>query len=147
MTFESLYRTRIGLRRLVDGELLPDDLVTVVTTSGAQARAGRSPSAVPSWRGREPARFSLWNASAAGALEPLENTFELLPTPYERYREEQFAVNAFNRIADVVGAVRELPARKTVLLVSEGFSMTGLSDTRIRDAMYRLVDHATAPAL
>ena len=26
-------------------------------------------------------RFSLWNASAAGALEPLENTFELLPTP------------------------------------------------------------------
>ena len=51
-------------------------------------------------------------------------------------------MNALNRIADVVGAVRELPGRKTVLLVSEGFSMSGLSDTRIRDAMYRLADRA-----
>ena len=38
-------------------------------------------------------------------------------------REQQFALNALNRIADVIAAVRELPGRKTVLLVSEGFSM------------------------
>jgi VWFA-related protein len=143
MTFESLYRTRMGLRRFVDAELQPDDLVTVVTTSGAQGTSWPFTFSRPELRAAvNRLRFSLWEASAAGALEPLENTFELLPTPYERYREENFAVSALNRIADVIAAVRELPGRKAVLLVSEGFSMTGLSDSRIRDAMYQLVDHA-----
>ena len=83
MTFESLYRTRMGLRRLVDGELLPDDLVTVVTTSGAQGTSWPFTFSRPELRAAvNRLRFSLWNASAAGALEPLENTFELLPTSY-----------------------------------------------------------------
>ena len=143
MTFESIYRTRMGLRRFVDGELQQDDLVTVVTTSGARGTSSPFTFSRPELRAAvNRLRFSLWNASAAGALEPLENTFEPLPTPFERFREEQFAVNALNRIADVIAAVRELPGRKTVLLVSEGFSMSGLIDTLIRDAMYRLVDRA-----
>jgi VWFA-related protein len=143
MTFESIYRTRMGLRRFVDADLQPDDLVTVVTTSGMRGTSWPFTFSRPELRaavGR--LRFSLWNASAAGALEPLEHTFGLLPTPFERFREEHFAVNALNRIADVIAAVRELPGRKTLLLVSEGFSVSGLSDSRVRDAMYGLVDRA-----
>jgi VWFA-related protein len=143
MTFESIYRTRMGLRRFVDADLQPDDLVTVVTTSGMRGTSWPFTFSRPELRaavGR--LRFSLWNASAAGALEPLEHTFDLLPTPFERFREEHFAVNALNRIADVIAAVRELPGRKTLLLVSEGFSVSGLSDSRVRDAMYGLVDRA-----
>jgi VWFA-related protein len=143
MTFESVYRTRMGLRRLVDEQLEPADLVTVVTTSGMRGTSWPFTFSRPELRAAVTRlRFSLWNASAAGALEPLEHTFDVLPTPFERFREEHFAVNALNRIADVIEAVRELPGRKTVLLVSEGFSMSGLSDSQIRDAMYRLVDRA-----
>jgi VWFA-related protein len=143
MTFESIYRTRTSLQRFVDGELQPDDLVTVVTTSGARGTSWPFTFSRPELRAAvNRLRFSLWNASAAGALEPLENTFELLPTPSERYREEHFAVNALSRITDVIAAVRELPGRKTVLLVSEGFSMSGLSDSRVREAMYGIVDRA-----
>jgi VWFA-related protein len=143
MTFESIYHTRLGLQRFVDRELQADDLVTVVTTSGTRGTSWPFTFSRPELRAAvNRLRFSLWNASAAGALEPLENIFDLLPTTAERDREQHFAVNALNRIADVIAAVRELPGRKTVLLVSEGFSMSGLSDSQIRDAMYGLVDQA-----
>ena len=143
MTFESIYHTRMGLQRFVDRELQADDLVTVVTTSGTRGTSWPFTFSRPELRAAvNRLRFSLWNASAAGALEPLENIFDLLPTTAERDREQHFAVNALNRIADVIAAVRELPGRKTVLLVSEGFSISGLSDSQIRDAMYGLVDQA-----
>jgi VWFA-related protein len=143
MTFESHYRTRMALRRFVDEQLLPDDLVSIVTTSGG--RGTRWPFTFSRAELRAAVsrlQFSLWNASAAGALEPLENRFDLLVDMSERFREEHFALNALNRVAEVITAVRELPGRKTVLLVSEGFSITGLSDTFVRDAMNRLVDRA-----
>jgi len=143
MTFESMYRTRSALRRFVDGSLQPDDLVTIVTTSGARGTTWPFTFSRPELRAAvNRLRFSLWNASAAGALDPIENTFQLLPTPDERFREEQFAVNALNRIADVIAGVRELPGRKTVLLVSEGFSLSGFADWQVRDAMNQLVDRA-----
>jgi VWFA-related protein len=143
MTFESVYHTRTALRRFVDGSLQPDDLVSIVTTSGGRGTSWQFTFSRPELRAAvNRLRFSLWTASVAGALEPLENTFELLPTPDERFREEQFAVNALNRIADVIAAVRELPGRKTVLLVSEGFSLSGLTDWQVRDAMNTLVDQA-----
>jgi len=143
MTFESTYRTRTALRRFVDEQLQPGDLVTLVTTSGG--RGGQWPFTFsrPELRAAvNRLQFSLWRASAAGALEPLENRYSLLPTPFERSEEEFFALNALNRIADVVTAVRELPGRKAVLLVSEGFAMSGIADSFVREAMYRLVDRA-----
>jgi VWFA-related protein len=143
MTFESVYRTRMALRRFVDEQLQPDDLVSIVTTSGG--RGARWPFTFSRAELRAAVnrmQFSLWNASAAGALEPLENRFDRLFDISERYREEQFALNALNRVADVIAAVRELPGRKTVLLVSEGFAITGSSDSFVRDAMNRLVDRA-----
>ena len=79
MTFESHYRTRMALRRFVDEQLLPDDLVSVVTTSGG--RGTRWPFTFSRAELRAAVsrlQFSLWNASAAGALEPLENRFDLL---------------------------------------------------------------------
>ena len=143
MTFESIYRTRSALRRFVDGSLQPDDLVTMVTTSGARGTTWPLTFSRPELRAAvNRLRFSLWNASAAGALDPIENTFQLLPTPDERFREEQFAVNALNRIVDVIAGVRELPGRKTVLLVSEGFSLSGFTDWRVREALNQLVDRA-----
>jgi VWFA-related protein len=142
MTFESLYRTRMGLHRFVNEQLQPDDLVSVVTTSGG--RGARWPFTFSRAELRAAVnglRFSLWNASAAGALEPLENRFLQFDVS-ERFREEHFALSALNRIADVITAVRELPGRKTVLLVSEGFSIAGVSDSFVRDSMNRLVDRA-----
>src|SRR3954466_11809737 len=74
MTFESIYRTRSALRRLVDGSLQPDDLVTIVTTSGARGTSWPFTFSRPELRAAvNRLRFSLWNASAAGALDPLEN--------------------------------------------------------------------------
>jgi VWFA-related protein len=143
MTFGSMYRARTALRRFVDEELQPDDLVTVVTTSGGRNARWPFTFSRPELRAAvNRLRFSLWQASAAGALEPLENMFDMIPTSDERFREEQFALLAMNRIADVIAAVRGLPGRKTVLLVSEGFAMSGMDDWLIRDAMNRLVDHA-----
>jgi VWFA-related protein len=55
-----------------------------------------------------------------------------------------FAVGAMNRVADVIDAVRELPGRKAIVLVSEGFVMFGsvIDGGLVRDAMQMIVDHA-----
>src|SRR5215212_7701305 len=81
MTFESVYRTRMGLRRFVDEQLEPADLVTVATTSGIRGTSWPFTFSRPELRAAVMRlRFSLWNASAAGALDPLENTFDVLPS-------------------------------------------------------------------
>src|SRR5690606_27529214 len=55
-----------------------------------------------------------------------------------------FALNAILRIREAIKALRPLPGRKSVVLVSEGFSIGGLGMDHafIRDALQRLVDES-----
>jgi VWFA-related protein len=148
MSFGSIARTRTALRRFVDEQLHPDDLVTIITTS---ARPGTS---WPFTFGRAELRaaasrlrYSLWNAVDGGDLEGLDRIYAR--SRIEDLRQRSFAIDAMNRIADVIDAVRELPGRKTIVLVSEGFAMFGPGDSNniIRDGMRRLVDRANRAAV
>jgi VWFA-related protein len=73
----------------------------------------------------------------------------LLPTSEDEHRERVFAMAALNRVGNVIEAVRELPGRKTVVLVSEGFVMFGSASDGglVRDAMRVLVDRAKRAAV
>jgi VWFA-related protein len=72
-----------------------------------------------------------------------------MPSIEDAYRERIFAVAALNRIAEVIDAVRELPGRKTIVLVSEGFVMYSLGQDHslVGDAMRSLVDRANRAAV
>ena len=88
-------------------------------------------------------RYSLWGMRAASALEPLDGSFDPFDASDE-FLERTFSVNAIVRIEQAIAAVKELPGRKSVILVSEGFSVAGfgMDNAMIRDALQRLVDHS-----
>ena len=145
MSFESIARTRTVLRRFVDEQLMPDDLVCLITTSGGIGSKwdftyGRAELKAAAAR----LRFSLWNATTRSAMDPIDGSMLGGQSEIDATLERTFAINALNRIFDVINAVHELPGRKTIVLVSEGFAMFGPGDyhSLIRDAMQRLVDRA-----
>ncbi len=145
MSFESVARTRTVLRRFVDEQLLPDDLVCLITTSGGIGSKwdftyGRAELKAAAAR----LRFSLWNATTRSAMDPIDGSMLGGQSEIDATLERTFAINALNRMFDVINAVHELPGRKTIVLVSEGFAMFGPGDyhSLIRDAMQRLVDRA-----
>jgi VWFA-related protein len=142
MSFESLARTRQALERVIDSQLQPDDLVSIVTTSGTRATKWPFTFSRPELRSAvRRLRFTFSDVTAASVLEPID------PFGYsrlDRFREETFATNAISRIADVIRAVRELPGRKAVVLVSEGFSMFGIGSDHglLAYGIRQLVDRA-----
>ncbi len=77
-------------------------------------------------------------------MDPIDGSMLGGQSEIDATLERTFAINALNRMFDVIDAVHELPGRKTIVLVSEGFAMFGPGDyhSLIRDAMQRLVDRA-----
>ena len=142
MSFESLARTRQALERVIDTELQPDDLVSIVTTSGTRKTTWPFTFGRAELRGAvRRMRYTFSDVSVASALDPID---PFGTARFDAFREETFATHAIQRIADVIGAVRELPGRKAVVLVSEGFSMYafGRDHGLLAYAMRQLVDRA-----
>ena len=142
MTFESVARTRQALERVIDTQLRPDDLVSIVTTSGTRASRWPFTFSRAELRGAvRRLRYTLSGVSAASVLDPVD---PFASTRFDVFREETFATGAIERIADVIRAVRELPGRKAVVLVSEGFSMFGMGRDHglLAYGMRQLVDRA-----
>ncbi len=151
MSFGSIYQTRRALTRFIDTQLLPDDFVSIVTTSGA--RGTMWPFTFSRAELRAAAnrlRFSLRTAEV-DSLDSLSfsGPLGLLPSIEDLYRERVFAVSALNRVVDVIDTVRELPGRKAIVLVSEGFVMFGSATDggMVRDTMRAIVDQANRAAV
>jgi VWFA-related protein len=85
----------------------------------------------------------LWDVQAASALAPIDGVIGF-DGPQGNYLERTFAESAILRIADAISAVKKLPGRKSVVLVSEGFSVFGFGwdNAYIRDMLQRLVDRS-----
>ena len=79
----------------------------------------------------------------ASALSPIDgvNDFSSIEG---NFLERTFAESAILRIADAINAVQKLPGRKSVVLISEGFSVFGadLDNTYNRELLQRLVDRS-----
>ena len=145
MSFESIHRARVGLGEYLDRHFAPGDRAMIVTTSGGYGAVTPLTSNLETLKHRvRNLRFSLWNVQAASALEPVDG---LLFNPFDleaEHRERAFAFNAILRIQAAIKALRPLPGRKSVVLVSEGFSIggPGMDNAFIRDALQRLVDES-----
>lgn len=138
MSFESVHRARLGIAEFLDEQFQPGDLGMIMTTSGAGiSQLTYSPAVLKAAASR--LRFSLFNVQAASALAPVDG----LDTG-DDYLERTFAESSIRRIADAINAVRALPGRKSIVLVSEGFSVFGLGfdNNYTRDLLQRLVDRS-----
>lgn len=155
LSFVSTNYVRRALKKFVDEQMQTGDLVAIVRTSGGMG-------ALQQFTADKRQLYAAiervkWNANGRGgvaAFAPLEP-----PTPgaagpaidaaneeLNQFREDMFAVGTLGAVSYVVKGLRELPGRKSILLVSDGFRIYNLDDpTRnylAQEKLRRLIDEA-----
>ena len=158
MSLEGATHVRRALRQFVDEQMQPNDLVTIVRTStGISALQGFTTDKQQLYAAIEHVR---WSSSDSGinALAPVYVRPYTIPRDLDGPREDFgvrrdiFAVGTLGALSQVVGGLRTLPGRKSLVFFSEGFPLVsrarvgggGPSERRnlVVDAIERLVDAA-----
>ena len=160
LSFESLQNTQRALHAFVDRELRPTDLIALVRTGGAGG--GLQPfttdrrvlhAAIDGlrWNGasrngveafvpiNEWKTFGGGGPGSAPTMDP--NDFKTV----EGLRGSMSAAGSLGALNLVVRGARDLPGRKAIIFVSEGFELlAGLQpDPLVRPALDRVIDQAT----
>jgi VWFA-related protein len=164
LSFESFYGMKRALHTFVDRELRGGDLVALVRTGGAGG--GLQPFSADRRVLHSVIDGLKWNGFSRSGVEafapvdeskgfsaggPSDGAPPLLDsgdfTKIEHLRASMSAAGTLGALNLVVRGARELPGRKAVVLVSDGFRFRdvtdgGLPDTRVRSALDLVVDQA-----
>ena len=166
LSFRSTYDTRRALKKFVDEQMQPGDLVAIIRTSGGigalqQFTADKR----QLYAAIERVKWYLNGRAQVGAFSPIEGRSSLddqLPANSDKpgngdklraagddlnqFREDIFSVGTLGAVGYVVRGMRELPGRKSILLISDGFSIYSSDDPtrnyRTLFALRRLIDQA-----
>jgi VWFA-related protein len=143
MSLDSLAHARSGLKQFAEREFHSGDLAVLVTTSGMRHPPVLTFSPVVLKSAIDRLGYSLWGMRGASALDPVNDATDLVDG-FDGYQERTFALSSLMRIEAVIEVLRTLPGRKSVTLVSEGFSVFGFGSDNvlIRDLVRHLVDSA-----
>ncbi|HEV2912201.1 MAG TPA: VWA domain-containing protein [Pyrinomonadaceae bacterium] len=169
LSFESSHYVRDALRKFVDEQMLPGDLVAIIRTgAGMGALQQFTADKRLLYAAIERVRFNV-SSRSINAFAPVGDEIRLkVPlaqgtdgTPrlgadlvaslikqpgkeLNEFREEIFSVGTLGALNFIVRGLRELPGRKSVVLFSDGFKMYSENDgsQRIIDSMQRLTDLA-----
>ena len=162
LSVESLQNTRRALHEFVDRALQPTDLVALVRTGGS---SGTLQAFTTDRRVLHAAIEGLrWNAASRNGVEPYEplvqapivdaRTGMADPSDFKfvnQLRNSMSAAGSLGALNLVIRGTRDLPGRKAIIFVSEGFQTlvlerndaTKLPDSRVRYALDRVIDQAT----
>ncbi len=159
LSFESVYFVRRALKKFVDEQMQPNDLVAIVRTgSGAgalqQFTSDRSQlyAAIENlrWNGLGRSGISAFAPIEASAMETSGATQEEIDADAKRmkdfnaFREDIFSVGTLGAINFIVKGMKELPGRKSIRLFSDGFVICTPDSpdrcTRIKDSVRQLTD-------
>jgi VWFA-related protein len=165
LSFESFQNTQRALHVFLDRELGPADLAAIVRTGGS---GGALQSFTTDRRVLHAAVDALrWNGASRNGVEAFEPVnklarplsdigrggspgTELDPndfTTVNQLRQSMSAAGTLGALNLVVRAARDLPGRKALIFVSEGFRLLDPKDkqpvSRVRIALDRVVDQAT----
>lgn len=144
MSFESVAAARRSLERFIARQFRSGEVAAMLLTTSGRDRFRSELTFSPATLTAAVRRlhFSPWADGAA--TEPDDTGFAAPAIDLEQMYERGAAVTAIDRISEAVDTLRELPGRKSVILVSEGFSVYGstLENGPIRDALQRLVDRS-----
>lgn len=156
LSFESTYYVRRALKKFVDEQMQTGDLVAIIRTSGGMGALQQFTSDKRQlYAAIERVKWFANGRGAIGAFAPL-NGDEASSTSdddklnasedLDQFREELFSVGTLGAISYVVRGLRELPGRKSILLVSDGIKIFNSSDLarndRVLQALRRLTDQA-----
>lgn len=164
LSFESTYFVRRALKKFVDEQMADGDLVAIIRTgAGIGALQQFTTDRRQLYAAIEAVK---WNPSGAGGIgafaplearidtgeeeepEPGERTREGIEREFNDFRKSVFATGTLGAVNYVIRGMSELPGRKSIMLLSDGFKLfardaTGtLDSTRVLESLRRLVDQA-----
>lgn len=167
LSFESTHFVRRALKKFVDEQMQDGDLVAIIRTGGGIGALQQFTTYKRQlYAAIEKIRWNMignGGATAFAPLEasPLENAKSLganvsdedLENEKNRiqesnqFRENYFAVGTLGAINFTIRGMRELPGRKSIILLSDGFSLTSTNkgfteNNRVLQALRGLVDLA-----
>ncbi|HEX8492455.1 MAG TPA: VWA domain-containing protein [Pyrinomonadaceae bacterium] len=171
LSFESTHFMRQALRKFVDQQMQPGDLVAIIRTGGGIGALQEFTSDKRQlYAAIERVKFNLQGRGGVGAFAPIEGDQIAAARPEspvgvdnreeedERrtvdarsaadelndFREDIFSIGTLGAVNYIVRGMKELPGRKSILLLSEGFSLSDpeRDNSRFLEALRRLIDQA-----
>src|SRR5262245_37984683 len=151
LSFESTYWTRRAIKKFVDEQMQEGDLVAII-------RTGRGLGALQQFTSDKRVLYAAiekltWNPYSRDMI-PRFGTVDNNDTRsqesreaegrFEDFRETVFSVGTLGALNFVVRGLRELPGRKSAILISDGFRLFGRNrdNTQVLDQVRRLTDLA-----
>jgi VWFA-related protein len=156
LSFESTYYVRQALKKFVDELMQPGDLVAIVRTSGGMGALQQFTSDKRQlYAAIEKVKWNNAGRSGIGAfpaLQPLAigmmgPEIDAANREADQFRTDVYAVGTLGAVGYVIDGLRELPGRKSILLISDGFAITSRIDPGIQlraaEALRGLVERAS----
>lgn len=168
LSFRSTYSVRQTLRKFVDEQMRDGDLVAIIRTGGGIGALQQfTTDKRQLYAAIEKVRFNLAGLGKIGAFAPMgeslpgreatedpeQESSEERAAEIESERQSLFAVGTLGAVDFVVRGMRDLPGRKSIILLSDGFRLftrdsAGVADgSRVFDNLRRLVDTANRAAV
>ncbi|MDX6614280.1 MAG: hypothetical protein QOD75_3466 [Blastocatellia bacterium] len=168
LSFESTYKARRALQKFVDEQMQPGDLVAIIRTAGGMgalqqftsdkrqlAAAIERVKWYPSGRAGAFAPMQAKNPLGEAALTKADPTGEF-HEDLDQFRDDVLSVGTLGAVQYVVKGLKELPGRKSILLISDGISLFSRANTdgqndrseparsnnRVMDALDGLIEQA-----
>lgn len=155
LSFQSTYQVRRALKKFVDEQMQPGDLVAIIRTSGGigalqQFTADKR----QLYAAIERVKFFMGGRSGVSAFAPIEPPtqgdrgaeIDAANEELNQFRDDLYSVGTLGAVTYVVRGLRDLPGRKSVLLISDGFRIYSRDDPtrtyRTVQKLQRLIDEA-----
>lgn len=164
LSFESTYFVRQALKNFLDKQMQPNDLVAIIRTGGGIGALQQFTSdkrqlyaAVEKvkWNPRGRGNISVFAPITADPFADRRTDEQTLERggneDVDQFREELFSVGTLGALNYVVRGLKDLPGRKSILLLSDGIKIINSSDparsTRIMNRLQALTDLANRSAV
>ncbi len=162
LSFESTHFVKQALKDFVDNQMQEGDLVAIIRTGGGIGALQQfTTDKRQLYAAIEKVRWNLSGSGGVGAFAPIESrppgsdefeqedrTIATDENDVDNFREDVFATGTLGAVDYIIRGMRELPGRKSIMLMSDGFRIArvnsrGFSEsTRVLDSLKRLIDQA-----
>ena len=159
LSFPSTHFVRRALKQFVDQQMQPGDLVAIIRTSGGMGALQQFTSdrrqlyaAIDHIRWYPAGRSAMGAFAAIGPPTPgrLGGEVDAQNQQLDEFRSELFSVGTLGAISYVVRGLSDLPGRKSILLISDGFKLTHSDSSsrtsrndRTLDRLQQLIDETS----
>lgn len=145
LSFENIARVRSSLKKFVDTQMQPGDLVAVIRTgAGMGALQQFTSDKRLLYAAIDKVKYNALGRVGVSSFAPLGGSDVSGSTQFDESRSQIFTVGTMGAVRYVVDGLRELPGRKTLLLFSENMRLlySDGNDPRTMDAVRSLTDAA-----